>query len=110
MATFTWIPDFPIEGEIQPRMRVAQFGDGYAQRVGDGINTMPRVYRPKFTARTQAEAGAIDTFLKANVALAIDWTPANQAAGKFVWTAYKRARANGAYENLEITFEEVFDP
>lgn len=91
-------------------MLVAQFGDGYAQRVQDGINAAPRVYRTLYKTRSQAEAGAIDTFLKANLGIAVDWTPANHAAGKFIWTAYKRARANGTYEDLEITFEEVFDP
>ena len=110
MPTFTWIPEFPLEAEVEPRMLAARFGDGYAQRVQDGINATPRVYRPRFQTRSQAEATAIDDFLKANVGVAIDWTPANHAAGKFVWTAYKRARANGTYENLEITFEEVFDP
>ena len=36
-----WIPDIPVVARDQEvRLRVAQFGDGYAQRTLDGINAL----------------------------------------------------------------------
>ncbi|WP_243689793.1 phage tail protein, partial [Cronobacter sakazakii] len=36
--TFTWCPRINAGGEVTHRVRRAQFGDGYAQASGDGIN------------------------------------------------------------------------
>lgn len=35
-----WIPRAPVQDQSKQRMRIAQFGDGYQQRTGDGINAL----------------------------------------------------------------------
>jgi phage-related protein len=35
----TWYPSSATRGAMRPRILKAQFGDGYAQRARDGINT-----------------------------------------------------------------------
>nr|WP_113865017.1 phage tail protein [Brenneria salicis]NMN90982.1 phage-related protein [Brenneria salicis ATCC 15712 = DSM 30166]RBP66474.1 phage-related protein [Brenneria salicis ATCC 15712 = DSM 30166]RLM32067.1 phage tail protein [Brenneria salicis ATCC 15712 = DSM 30166] len=39
METFTFCPRVNPEGEFTQRTRAVQFGDGYTQRSGDGINS-----------------------------------------------------------------------
>ncbi len=37
---FTWRPNFKFSNKNVPRVKVIQFGDGYAQYVPDGINNL----------------------------------------------------------------------
>ena len=46
-----WIPDIPVSREDEWRLRVAQFGDGYAQRTLDGINALNRKWQVTFENR-----------------------------------------------------------
>ena len=39
-TTPCWIPDEPVGRDNDVRVRVAKFGDGYAQRTLDGINAL----------------------------------------------------------------------
>lgn len=107
MATFTYVPDFPLDAETQGRVLEARFGDGYRQQVPDGLNTTLPVYRLAFRQRTSTEAGNIETFLKANLGAIFDWTPPGLAAGKFVCSQWTRSRANALFENVTAVFEQV---
>jgi phage-related protein len=62
--TFTWTPDYGAQVTRSPRIREAKFGDGYAQRVGDGLNVDLPKWQLNFTGRTMAEIQAIDEFLR----------------------------------------------
>jgi phage-related protein len=76
MATFTWTPDFGASAGYKPRVRVAKFGDGYEQRVADGINTGQDEWSLRFSVRDDLETGAILAFLNTRAgAEAFDWTP-----------------------------------
>lgn len=48
MAEFTYCPFLGANVTKTPRVRTTQFGDGYMQRVGDGINTAPREWQLQF--------------------------------------------------------------
>lgn len=110
MATFTYIPDFPIATDVEPRLRIARFGDGYSQRTRDGLNTFLRRVRPEFRARLQAEIDGIETFLQTNCDIGFDWTPPGHAAGKWICTSWSRQRVSATYHSLSATFEQVPDP
>lgn len=108
MSTFTWYPAFGVSQSVQPRVRVAAFGDGYQQRVGDGINAAPRSWALVFTQET-ANVDAIEAFLVAAAGVtSFDWTPPSGAAGKWTCSAWSRTHiANGA-QQISATFSEVF--
>ncbi|EPQ5164044.1 phage tail protein, partial [Pseudomonas aeruginosa] len=38
IETFTWVPDDGADVDGTLRTRTSQFGDGYAQESGDGLN------------------------------------------------------------------------
>jgi phage-related protein len=107
MTTFT---DTPSSAALatKPRVRVAAFGDGYEQRVADGINNAPRSWSLGFT-RPTTEADAILAFFEArNGAEAFDWTPPYGAAGKFVAREWSVQLIGPVAKSISATFEEVF--
>ena len=48
METFTFVPSAGSSGVMHPRTLKAQFGDGYAQRVKDGVNARLRFWNLQF--------------------------------------------------------------
>lgn len=108
MSTFTWSPDPGASQTIQPRVRTANFGDGYQQRVGNGVNTMPRTWNLSFT-RPASLINNIDAFLVARAgAESFDWTPPVGAAGKWVCSNWSRTVPHRDVGTLSATFTEVF--
>ncbi|MDD8160574.1 phage tail protein, partial [Escherichia coli] len=62
IETFTWCPRLNAEADINFRVRKAQFGDGYQQVSGDGINPRSQKWTLQFTG-TETYIGAIKDFL-----------------------------------------------
>lgn len=110
MATFTWIPDYGASVDTKPTVLKSKFGDGYEQRVGDGINLLPRKWNLNFY-REPSEIASIISFLEARYGVeAFDWTPYVGSAGKWVCSEWKHTITDfGAY-SVSCTFEEVFEP
>lgn len=108
MATFSEPIDFNYQIERAPRVAVAKFGDGYEQRVADGINADLRRFRVTFNTRTTAEADAIDSFLTARAGVeSFDWTPPTGAACKVVCREWSRAGIAAGIWNMSAIFDEV---
>lgn len=62
-ANFIWEPSYPSQSNISPRVKTIKFGDGYEQRVRDGVNTILLDIDFSFNGRTIQEATAILHFL-----------------------------------------------
>jgi phage-related protein len=60
---FLWTPSYGVTNTISPRTRSIKLGDGYEQRMADGINTVLLSVGLTFETRTQAETEAISHFL-----------------------------------------------
>lgn len=111
MATFTYTPDYGAQVSVKPRVRIAQFGDGYEQRIADGINVRAQVWSLQFTNRTDTEAGNITTFLEArNGVEAFDWTPPNGSAIKVVCREWSKTVTRYNLNSVSATFQQVFEP
>lgn len=107
MSTFTEIPG-SASLQAKPRVRLVTFGDGYQQRVADGINNAPRSWQLSFT-RPNAEADAIEAFFAARSGVeAFDWTPPYGAAGKWVAREWSASLIGPVAKTITATFEEVF--
>ena len=107
MATFTDTPQSATRTQ-KPRVRVAAFGDGYEQRVVDGINAAPRSWSLTWV-RPVAEADVILAFFVArNGAEAFDWTDPDGAAGKYVCRDWSGALIGPFAKSISATFEQVF--
>lgn len=60
---FLWIPSYGANVEHNPRVLTTQFGDGYEQRMADGINNLLLSFDFTFEQRGSNEAAAIIHFL-----------------------------------------------
>lgn len=58
-----WTPDIPIQENDEWRLRKAQFGDGYEQRVLDGINALNRSWSLTWQSRKASIANNILAYL-----------------------------------------------
>jgi len=58
-----WRPSQPVIAKTTPRLRVAKFGDGYEQRMLDGINPNDVTWSVSFENRLQVVLNEMDQFL-----------------------------------------------
>ena len=55
-------PDKSMSKQSAPRVLVANFGDGYEQRIADGINTLNETYSLSFATRLKSDIDDIVAF------------------------------------------------
>ncbi|MEQ1969112.1 phage tail protein [Xenorhabdus nematophila] len=65
---FKWRPQDNYEVTHEPRVKVIKFGDGYEQRIKDGINNQLKRYQLNFIEKMET-GKAIDEFLRARGAV-----------------------------------------
>ena len=58
-------PDKSMAKQSTPRVLIANFGDGYEQRIADGINTLNETYSLTFATRLKEDIDDIVAFLDA---------------------------------------------
>lgn len=110
MEQFTFPASIGPQGQITDRNIVAQFGDGYAQRTGDGINTRQEAWPLQFTG-TVKKIKPIKDFLDRHASRkTFLWTPPMGMPQAFVTPAgYSlqphTSRAKGVY-TLSVVFEQ----
>lgn len=111
MSVFSFVPDFGAAAAYKPRVRVAQFGDGYQQRVGDGINTMQTTWPLTFAMRDDAERDLILAFLDARGGIeAFDWTPPfGGSAIRAVCREWNWTPEKYNLNTITATFERVYE-
>ncbi|WP_340618608.1 phage tail protein [Xenorhabdus entomophaga] len=105
--------DFPARvgaaGEFEPVVRSVQFGDGYKQTSGDGINARRESWPLSFVG-TLPEIEPVITFLREHQGWrAFKWrNPLSELglyqAGKF------NIQANGSHFTLSVTFTRTYHP
>lgn len=102
METFTWTPDYSPQSEEEPRVLSQSYGDGYTQRVRDGINTILPGWELTFSNRTMAVYQAIRDFLRARGGVeAFLFTPPGESTARKVicpkWTLVPYDGDGGAF-------------
>lgn len=112
MTTFTWTPDFGAKAAYKPKVRKAQFGDGYQQRQADGINTRADTWDLQFQARDDSETAAILAFLEARAGVeAFDWTPPNElTAIRVVCSEWNKTLDRANLNSVSAQFIRVYEP
>jgi phage-related protein len=109
--TFTWVPTVAgSSGSTTERVRKAQFGDGYAQRLQDGINNRASSYNLTFIGDAETIA-AILTFLDAHAgATSFYWTPLLRPQLMFTCEKYSEPTKDGGVYMITATFDQTFAP
>lgn len=112
MTTFTYTPEFGSSGDTTPTVNVNKFGDGYEQRVVQGMNSGPTTWNLQFANRESAEGLAILAFLVARAGVeAFLWTPPLESTALvFKCQKWSKAPQKGSRYNITAVFEQVFEP
>ena len=110
MATFIWTPTYGSNVTVKPTVEVAQYGDGYEQRVGLAINSKARKWALTFANRPNATADAIELFLgTANAIASFVWQPPQGLAGTWVCREWQVQQTGPYTRTITGTFDEVFE-
>jgi len=93
------------------RVMVAEFGDGYNQRVADGLNSIRAVYSNIWRGIPTTDGQVIIDFLEARLgAESFTWTdPTTQATIDVVSVEWTRSPVSEQYETITAEFKQVFD-
>ena len=113
MATFTYTPEFPPTEVSKPRVRRAELGDGYEQRIRFGLNTDLKTWQLTFKARSTAETTAIRSFLQARGGVeSFTWTPQFWGAlqGQYVCDEWQVTADTCDLNTVTATFRQVPEP
>jgi phage-related protein len=119
MTTFlTFVPPGDINASpgsavtVKPRIRAAQFGDGYVQRTPDGINSMLASFSLEITNMTRAEALTVCNFFAQQGGYIPFWfkAPGDSANKKWICTEWTRADQGARAADVRATLVEVVDP
>lgn len=106
MSDFEWQPAYNFTVSKEPRVNRASFGDGYEQRVGDGLNNNQRSWQLVFT-RTQSDIIAIDAFLTQKGAVdSFTWSIEGEEV-RVVCKKWDRVRQAPMVGQISCMFEEV---
>lgn len=95
---------------VARRVNSAQFGDGYSQRSGDGLNASPRTYNAAWSAIKAAEAEVYEAFFDAHKSTPFLWTPPLEAAQrKWIAGTSTTGYLGGSTVSFSCVLTEVFD-
>lgn len=107
------VADEPIQMDQQDLVHEVQFGDGYSQRVGYGINSVVERYELNYTNLTGTEKDTIKNFLDSlYVGEAFYYTVPGDTQKKFCLmpgTSKRVSKSGGLLWNISFTIRRVFD-
>jgi len=112
------VPDKTMSRKSSPTVLLASFGDGYEQRVADGINSIKETYTLSFRNRAKADIDDMVTDLDANkgVTALVFTIPNTNAAGgggvtqiKVVCVDYSISYDYDEFYSLTINLRRVFE-
>lgn len=109
-------PDKNLAKNSKPKVLRSTFGDGYEQRISDGINSLTQTFTVAFSNRPKDEIDDIASFLDAKGGVDnFDYTyPNTNASGnettvKVVCDDYNLTFGYDDYYSLTATFRRVYE-
>ena len=107
MTTLNYTPDWGAKKQNKPRANKIQFGDGYEQRITDGLNSNMEVWSVTFK-RAKAEIDIIDDFLSDRSAVeAFNWVNPNGHSIVVKCEEWDTSYDSPGYDTLTATFTQV---
>jgi phage-related protein len=110
MAEFNYVPDYGASSDNVARLRMAKFGDGYAQRSADGINHLNKIWSLNFNTRSLSEKNGIVSFLEARYGvIAFSWIDPDGTSALFTCSKWNVIPAGYNTYDIAASFEKVFE-
>ena len=111
------VPDKGMSRSTDPVRHTIQFGDGYQQRMVEGINPLKETYNVAFSNRSRAEIDDITAFFESKKAVtAFSFTIPDTNSGrnertiKVVCSKWSTTYTNGVGSSVSATFDRVYEP
>ncbi|MDP9528485.1 phage tail protein [Pseudomonas protegens] len=108
--TFTWIPNSNASPTISFRTKSSKFGDGYEQKVKDGINNRTQSWPLTFSGHKQRIMEIMDFLDRQAGAAAFYWTNPFGQTALYRCSEYQPQAIGGNAYTLTATFEQAFHP
>lgn len=106
---FTWSPDEGSSEEIEPNVSVVKFGDGYEQRIANGINSENVAWSVTFTGDS-LRVLPIRNFLRARGAIeSFVWTNPLSEVGVYVCRSHRMEKVSASIYKISAKFERVYE-
>lgn len=104
-------PSIPSSRNRKMRTAESNFGDGYTQRSGDGLNTNLETWRAEWSALTPEQAEEIEAFFEAHKGyVAFFWqAPYSPVALRYRCKEWSRGFPTGNLVSISAELEKVFD-
>lgn len=110
--------DRGLSRQAQQRVLVARFGDGYEQRVRDGVNTKTENFNISFNNRSADEVNLIAAYLDSKAALSFTLVITDTFSSgslttssiKVVCDGYQIQYGHTDYHSLTTTLRRVYEP
>lgn len=110
-------PDRTMQRKTKPKVYMASFGDGYEQRIAQGINSLNESYSVSFNTRTKAEIDDIVGYLDSlrgvtsfNFVIPDSNAGGNETTIKVVCDDYSITYTNDDFYSCDATFRRVYEP
>ena len=104
-------PSYPFETRYKPNVLSTEYGDGYIERAGDGLNAVHQhTLSVTWENITYAEAVAIHTFFFARKGYeAFLWTPPGLSEAKYICMEWDFTLTDADNYELVAEMKRVFD-
>ena len=116
-------PDRGISRQSTPRVLTARFGDGYEQRIADGINSINEMFSVTFNNRSAAEVDDITGYfasLKGATSFTYTIPDSTQTSNvapdtagerrlKVVCQSYSQSYHHDGFYSVSATFKRVYE-
>lgn len=110
-------PDKGFTRDSKPKTHTISFGDGYEQRIADGINNLEQTINVSFSTRPKAEIDDLVAFFESLGGVSkfrFDIEDSNAGSStetiKCVCDTWNQSWAYDDYYSLTATFRRVYEP
>ena len=116
-------PDRRLARSAKPRVKSAKIGDGYEQRIVDGLNSLEEEFNVTFNNRSKAQADDINAFFNTNKGVtSFNFTfpdsnsSTNDSTGspvttiKVVCSEWSQSYTDLRGSSISGTFKRVYEP
>lgn len=110
IETFAWEPDDEATADGTFRARKSQFGHGYAQVSGDGLNGEESPWSLTFGGLEDEMAPILGFIRRHGGHRSFLWTPPGDELGMYRCQTFRRQRKPGRVLVLSLTFERAYHP
>lgn len=110
METFNYPVETKPTGNVNFRTRSIGFGEGYEQRVGDGLHTKLQIWNITIDSDYATTQQVMDFLDRHRGYLRFQWTPPGGQLGYYICQAYSQVPHVASQRIIQATFREDFRP